>query len=172
MSRGVPAEVWAASLGTALDRDEALARRIALLSLLWAESPQTRESLLTRTEAWLWPGCFGRLPHLTFRRDIQVVRAMLAAAGHRLVFQRGWQGGGYSIEGQPQYSPHCQKMVAGAAAEMLRHCMEEHGLTQSDLPEAGSQGVVSEVLNGKRELNVRQIRALARRFQVAPAVFI
>ncbi len=56
--------------------------------------------------------------------------------------------------------------------EMLRHLMEEHGLTQSDLPEIGSQGVVSEVLNGKRELNVRQVRALAKRFHVSPAVFI
>jgi hypothetical protein len=50
---------------------------------------------------------------------------MLAAAGHTLVFRRGWQGGGYVIEGRPEYSPHCQKMVAGPAAEMdayqLRH---------------------------------------------------
>ncbi len=45
-------------------------------------------------------------------------------------------------------------------------------LTQSDLPEIGSQAVVSEVLNGKRDLNVRQIRALATRFGVSPAVFI
>jgi HTH-type transcriptional regulator/antitoxin HigA len=43
-------------------------------------------------------------------------------------------------------------------AEVLRFLMDEHGLTQSDLPEVGSQGVVSEILNGKRELNVRQIR--------------
>lgn len=50
--------------------------------------------------------------------------------------------------------------------------MEEHGLTQSDLPEVGSQGVVSELLSGKRELNVRQIRALARRFDVSPAAFM
>ena len=50
--------------------------------------------------------------------------------------------------------------------------MDEHGLTQSDLPEIGSQGVVSEVLNGKRDLNVRQIRALAARFGVSAAVFI
>jgi len=57
-------------------------------------------------------------------------------------------------------------------AEMLRFLMEEHGLAQSDLPEIGSQGVVSEILNGKRELNVRQIRALARRFKVSPAVFV
>jgi len=38
--------------------------------------------------------------------------------------------------------------------------------------EIGSQGVVSEILNGKRELNVRQIRELANRFHVSPAVFI
>ncbi len=57
-------------------------------------------------------------------------------------------------------------------AEVLRFLMEEHGLGQSDLPEAGSQGVVSEILNGRRELNVRQIRALAKRFKVSPAVFL
>jgi len=57
-------------------------------------------------------------------------------------------------------------------SEVLHFLMEEHSLTQLDLPEAGSQGVVSEILNGKRELNVRQIRALARRFKVSTAVFI
>lgn len=50
--------------------------------------------------------------------------------------------------------------------------MDEHGLTQSELKEVGSQGVVSEILSGKRELNVRQIRALAKRFGVSPAVFV
>jgi HTH-type transcriptional regulator/antitoxin HigA len=56
--------------------------------------------------------------------------------------------------------------------DVLRFLMEEHDLTQSDLPEIGSQGVVSEILRGKRELNVRQIRALAKRFHVSPGVFI
>ena len=59
-----------------------------------------------------------------------------------------------------------------SGADVLRFLIEEHGLTQSDLPEIGSQGVVSEILRGKRELNVRQIRALATRFHVSPAVFI
>jgi len=35
--------------------------------------------------------------------------------------------------------------------------MDQHGLTQSDLPEIGSQGVVSEILSGKRELNARRL---------------
>ena len=57
-------------------------------------------------------------------------------------------------------------------AEALSYLMEEHNLRQSDLPDVGSQGVLSEILGGKRELNVRQIRALAERFGVSPAVFI
>lgn len=63
-------------------------------------------------------------------------------------------------------------MPSVSGAEVLRYLMEEHGLRQVDLPEVGSQGVVSEILNGKRELNVRQIRELAKRFHVSPAVFI
>ncbi len=59
-----------------------------------------------------------------------------------------------------------------SGAQALRFLMEEHGLKQSELPEVGSQGVVSEVLRGRRELNVRQVRALAKRFGVSPAVFI
>ena len=49
-------------------------------------------------------------------------------------------------------------------AGVLRFLMDQHGLAQADLPEVGSQGVVSEVLSGKRVLNVRQVRALAERF--------
>ncbi len=56
--------------------------------------------------------------------------------------------------------------------DSLRFLMEEHELTQSDLPEVGSQGVVSEILGGQRELNIRQIRALSKRFGVSPSVFV
>ena len=51
-------------------------------------------------------------------------------------------------------------------ASVLASLMEEHGLRQSDLPEIGSQGVVSEVLAGKRRLNLRQVQVLAARFSV------
>lgn len=60
--------------------------------------------------------------------------------------------------------------VSGRA--MIRFLMRQHGLTQSELPEIGSQGVVSEILSGKRELNLRQVRALARRFGVAGDAFL
>ena len=70
------------------------------------------------------------------------------------------------------YEEQHHSMPESSGGEVFRFFMEEHGLTQSDLPEIGSQGIVSEILNGKRELNLRQIRALAKRFNVSPAVFI
>jgi HTH-type transcriptional regulator/antitoxin HigA len=70
------------------------------------------------------------------------------------------------------YEERHHPIPESSGADMLRFVMEEHGLAQSDLPEIGSQGVVSEILNGKRELNTRQIRALAKRFHVSPAVFV
>ena len=55
---------------------------------------------------------------------------------------------------------------------VLRELMEQNQLSQGDLSEIGSQGVVSEILNGKRQLNVRQIKALSERFGVSPMVFL
>jgi HTH-type transcriptional regulator / antitoxin HigA len=58
-------------------------------------------------------------------------------------------------------------------AEVLRFLMAEHSLKQADLAaEIGSQGIVSEILNGKRKLNARQAKALGTRFNVSPAVFL
>jgi HTH-type transcriptional regulator/antitoxin HigA len=62
----------------------------------------------------------------------------------------------------PEATPH----------EVLRYLMEEHGLSQREIAaDLGGQSVVSDVLHGKRQLNARQIRALATRFHVSPAVF-
>ncbi len=72
----------------------------------------------------------------------------------------------HAYEKQHHAIPDC------SGGEMLSFFMEEHGLTQASFPEIGSQEVVSEVLSGKRELNVEHIRALAQRFHVSPAVFI
>ena len=55
---------------------------------------------------------------------------------------------------------------------VLAFLMEQHGLRQADLPEIGRQSVVSSVLNGKRQLNLKQVKALARRFSVPMDVFV
>ncbi|MDH4216711.1 MAG: helix-turn-helix domain-containing protein [Gallionella sp.] len=58
-------------------------------------------------------------------------------------------------------------------AEVLAYLMEEHQLKQTDLAEElGGQSIVSAVINGKRELNTRQVKALAKRFNVSPSVFL
>ena len=62
--------------------------------------------------------------------------------------------------------------IEGNSIDALNALIEEHGLKQLDLSEIGSQGVVSEILSGKRQLNVRQIKILSNRFKVSPAVFI
>ena len=58
------------------------------------------------------------------------------------------------------------------AVDVLNYLMESHQLKQSDLPEIGTQSVVSEILSGKRSLNVRQIARLAKRFGASADVFI
>ena len=70
------------------------------------------------------------------------------------------------------YEEENYPMPKARGGDSLRFLMDEHELSQSDLSEVGSQGVVSEILCGKRQLNVRQIRVLAKRFKVSPAVFI
>jgi HTH-type transcriptional regulator / antitoxin HigA len=62
--------------------------------------------------------------------------------------------------------------IEGDPINALKTLMEEHGLKQSDLPEIGSQGVVSEIISGKRQLNVRQLKLLGERFKVSPIVFV
>ena len=65
---------------------------------------------------------------------------------------------------------HSLKPATGLQA--LKFFMDQHGLKQGDLGEIGSQGVVSEILAGKRELNIRQVRALAGRFGVSVGTFV
>ena len=69
------------------------------------------------------------------------------------------------------YEAHNIPEIKGNPIDTLKALMEEHDLKQSDLSEIGSQGVVSEILVGKRQLNIRQIKILSKRFNVSPAVF-
>jgi len=70
------------------------------------------------------------------------------------------------------YDQDHHALPEASGIDVLRFLMEENGLTQKDLPEVGSQGVVCEVLAVRRRLNVRQIQALAARFGVEAGAFI
>ena len=69
------------------------------------------------------------------------------------------------------YDRQHYQLPESGGIDALVYLMEEHSLSQSQMPEIGSQGVVSEILSGQRKLNVRQIEALAFKFQVSPATF-
>ncbi len=57
-------------------------------------------------------------------------------------------------------------------ADVLRFLIDRHGLKQRDLArDLGGESVVSEILSGKRKLNMTHIEHLSRRFRVSPAVF-
>lgn len=58
------------------------------------------------------------------------------------------------------------------AVGVLHFLMEEHNLDIHNLSEIGTPDTVSDILERKRELTVKNIQDLAKRFQVSPAVFV
>lgn len=71
------------------------------------------------------------------------------------------------------YEAQHHALPEATPGEALFYLMAEHDLKQADLAdELGGQSVVSAILNGKRELNARQVKALAKRFNVSPTVFL
>lgn len=76
----------------------------------------------------------------------------------------------YFLEKYNQQNDLIEKKAT--AVDVLKFLMQTHDLRQMDLAEIGSQGVVSEILSGKRMLNIRQIKDLAARFKVDPGTFI
>jgi len=56
--------------------------------------------------------------------------------------------------------------------DIIRHLMDAHRLRQKDLVDIfGTESIVSDVLNGKRDLTKAHIKKLSARFGVSPAVF-
>jgi HTH-type transcriptional regulator/antitoxin HigA len=56
--------------------------------------------------------------------------------------------------------------------DVLHFLMDQHDLKQKDLVDVfGTPSVVSEILNGKRELNKGHIQRLSERFGVSPELF-
>lgn len=68
-------------------------------------------------------------------------------------------------------SQHYPMPSAMSSQEVLAFLMAQHHLRQSDLPEIGNQAKVSEVLSGKRKINLRQANALAKRFGLSIEAF-
>lgn len=69
-----------------------------------------------------------------------------------------------NYEDQQQIPP-----VSGKA--VLRFLMDQHNHKLKDMTDVAPMSVISEILNGKRELNKGQIERLAAKYAVSPAVF-
>lgn len=70
------------------------------------------------------------------------------------------------------YEKRADSSEDATGVELLGFLMTQHGLTQGDLAaDLGGQSVVSDLLRGKRKLNVEQITRLSARFNVSPASF-
>ncbi len=70
------------------------------------------------------------------------------------------------------YEDERHPIPEASPVEVLRALMEANNLRQKDLvPIFGSEGIVSEILHRKRDLNKGHIEKLSRRFHVSPAVF-
>ncbi|MCY7375781.1 MAG: hypothetical protein LH472_07395, partial [Pyrinomonadaceae bacterium] len=64
-------------------------------------------------------------------------------------------------------------LEASSPLDTLKFLMSENDLKQKDIVEFfGSQGVASEVLNGKRAISKSQAKKLGERFAVAADLFI
>ena len=62
---------------------------------------------------------------------------------------------------------------AVSGVDVLRHLMDEHDLSQADLaPLFGGRSVISEVLSGKRRLNLTHMTRLAARFGLPVDAFV
>lgn len=70
------------------------------------------------------------------------------------------------------YEEKNYQLPKASPLEVIAFLMDQHGLKQKDLVDVfGTKSIVSEVLNGKRELNKAQIQRLSERFHVSPEVF-
>jgi HTH-type transcriptional regulator/antitoxin HigA len=69
---------------------------------------------------------------------------------------------------QQRYSPP----RTASAVDILRHLIDANELRQVDLLDIfGAASIVSEALNGKRELSKTHIAKLSKRFHLSPALF-
>ena len=139
--------------------------------------PGRRNKMNTQLEeiAKIWPGIQNifSVPHnqKQYNRLVHILDGLIDEVGenesHPLTSLMETLGSlieSYEVQNIPE--------IEGSPSETLKTLMEEHDLKQSDLPEIGSQGVISEILSGKRQFNIRQIKLLSKRFNVSPAVFM
>jgi HTH-type transcriptional regulator/antitoxin HigA len=110
-----------------------------------------------------------------YDRAIEILKDLLSRADDRLTTGEsdyadvlGWLVGEYD----KKYSSILQHK--SSPVEILRYLLKEQGMNTTDLGKllGSGPGQASLILNGKRELSKANIRVLADRFKVSPALFL
>ncbi len=70
------------------------------------------------------------------------------------------------------YEKRQASMPEAEPREVLRYLMTEYGLRQTDLAGIVSQGTISDILSGRREISKALAKKLAARFHLSAAVFV
>ena len=70
------------------------------------------------------------------------------------------------------YEKRQAPMAEAEPREVLRYLMTEHGFRQTDLADISSQGMISDILSGRREISKALAKKLATRFHVSASVFL
>ena len=131
-----------ATLKTAVEHWEMVAPMVA--------TPQTQDDYLTLLDN------FEQAMTLFGKRDNSPLNGLITAMSNAAA----------------EYEGNSNNELKGSGLDALRYLIKLHQIQQNNLREIGSQGVVSEILNGKRSLTLRHVRALAARFNVSPSTFI
>lgn len=106
-------------LQDAIQRDPIIARRAALLDILWNERYLTRAQLITRVEMRLGKTIFGRAAWKdNFFRDMRLVKQAFQAAGMQLAYSRSPQRPGYYLIGEPPLSAEYRQVLHNSLAEV------------------------------------------------------
>ena len=71
-----------------------------------------------------------------------------------------------------QYEDQYRPVPEAGPLDIIRHLMEANDLRQKDLVDVfGTESIVSDVLNGRRDLTKGHIHRLSAKFHVSPSVF-
>lgn len=97
------------------------ARRAALLELLWNEGYLLAAGLVTRTEAVVGRGCFGKAAAATLKRDLRALKTVLAAQGWNLRFSRRAGHSGYYIAGRPELATEIAAAIRASLSDLDQH---------------------------------------------------
>ena len=70
------------------------------------------------------------------------------------------------------YEKRQAPMAEAEPREVLCYLMAEHGLRQTDLAGIASQGTISDILGGRREISKALAKKLAARFHLSAGAFL